>query len=131
MYRISGNFHVGIFSRIGEIVVFCEYKFCALPTICHTHNRIFCITICHDHNCRKLARDIFTMELNSWLATRIFPDIRYDIPGIWLHLDLELIYMYRVELYSLFVIWSCFKAINIAKNTRGVKPIPILLTTYN
>ena len=37
-----------------------------LLTICYTHNRIFCATICHAHNYKKLARDIFTMELNSW-----------------------------------------------------------------
>ena len=39
-----------------------------LLTICHTvtHNQIYCVTICHAHNCKKLARDIFTMELNSW-----------------------------------------------------------------
>ena len=29
-YRISENFHVVIFLRIGEIVVFREYKFCDL-----------------------------------------------------------------------------------------------------
>ena len=37
-----------------------------LLTICHTHNQIFCATICHAHNYKKFARDIFTMELNSW-----------------------------------------------------------------
>ena len=143
LYRISGNFHVGIFLRIGEIVAFHEYKFCefttcfhplaiitvwphpkhvfsglhstmetleidswyhvykevwtsngedgtlvdscpkgpgrgkhssflkylkrvmwlllVLLTICHTHNRIFCATIYHAYNCKKLARDIFTI----------------------------------------------------------------------
>ena len=33
--------------------------------ICYTHNWVICATICHAHNCEKLTRNIFTMELNS------------------------------------------------------------------
>ena len=52
-----------------------------LITICHTHSQIFCVSICHAHNCQKLARDIFMIELIREicknLAMRMFPDIRY------------------------------------------------------
>ena len=56
-----GGYHVykEVWTSNGEESIF-------LLTICHTvtHNRIFCLTICHAHNCKKLARDIFTRELN-------------------------------------------------------------------
>ena len=63
LYHVSTHLQLLLFDHALNLTLGLDNGVLA---ICHTvtYNRIFCLTICHAHNFKKLARNIFTRELN-------------------------------------------------------------------